>query len=100
MTINVEELRKKFPSPRRGGGPLPFKPETYCVGGALSLELAEQHGRCARNFPTLMDICFLLVEVTGLPRSDARYFADKIMTSNDEGNFDEAWAWMDKALSQ
>lgn len=108
MTITVEELRRKYPEPVEATiTNVLDHADAYCVGGSLCLELGGKNG-----FPTVSAAVWwnerdseltldwaLLIANPQLTAPQAAELAAHIMDENDEGNFDVAWAWLDKGLS-
>ncbi len=86
MTITVEELRRKYPNPR--AHPRGYAGE-YCVGWALRREVGSSF--------SVVDA--LRSANPNLSESQAEAFLAHIIAENDAGNFDVAWAWLDKGLS-
>lgn len=90
MTITVEELRRKYPEPKRGAD---FTNDSdYCVGFAFAMEMGLQS-------PSRDIEHALRLAKPDLRDSDIRFYVVQILTANDCGEFDDAWAWLDKGLS-
>jgi hypothetical protein len=85
MTITVEEIRERYPNPRKN----PTSSNGYCVGYALCRYLK----RPLSIFEALM------WANPGLSERKAKEFHRHIVETNDAGDFDAAWAWLGKGLS-
>jgi hypothetical protein len=90
---DVDEIRRKYPNPssaRRPQGP-------YCVGGAF---LLSSRWRKTVSYPDATTLALKLrAGNDNLSREEADHCAAQIIRENDAGNFEDAWAWLDKALS-
>lgn len=89
----IETLRTEYPDPVTTYDRDPQF--GYCVGGALCMHLGGKE-----RFPdewALTDI--LLTANPKLHHFDAVYFAKGIIDSNDKGEFEDAWQWLDTALN-
>ena len=101
----VAELRKEHPHPVRarygivGGALARWSDPTidcYCVGGAF----AKYHGGVHR-FPVCSQLCECIRRANnGLTSLQAHGHATDIIAHNDLAEFDEAWAALEKALTE
>lgn len=87
MTITIEELRRKYPNPV-SHPERDLSGKSYCVGMACLAEMKEQGGFAAYWHENI-----------NLPAHEARAIWHHIIRENDAGNFDVAWAWLDKGLT-
>ncbi len=96
MSITVEEIKAKYPNPviaPPADEPIDGR---YCVGGALCRCLGEPYAR----FPSVCLIAdVLMVANPRLSETRAYDFAFKITLSNDAGDFEGAWSFLDMALT-
>ena len=95
MKISVKELREKYPNPVIASS----IEDSYCVGGALCLELNESRFPADR-FPTVSDLRDALITANpNLSINDAMDYANLITHSNDAENFEDAWQTLETALT-
>ena len=95
MKISVKELREKYPNPVIASS----IEDSYCVGGALCLELNESRFPADR-FPTVSDLRDALITANpNLSIDDGRYYANLIIELNDNREFKHAWQILERALT-
>ncbi len=121
-TALFRKLKSKWGSPVTAHHVFEKKPEEYCVGGTLCCYAAQlQDGPLKReverlrvnarrlnrlpyasikvNFPSNPDLASLLLAAnTALGSTLARYYADYIISNNDNGRYEKAWSYLKEAL--
>ena len=100
--INVKELKEKYPNPVTSitATITDIRKGSYCVGGALCLELNKTGGYTATTFPSsvyLRDA--LIIANPNLSIDDGEYYADLIIDLNDAREFKHAWQMLERALT-
>ena len=100
--INVKKLKEKYPNQAASIDVTitDVRKGSYCVGGALCLELYEVGRYSATTFPSskyLRDA--LNIANPNLSIKDGRYYADLIIDLNDAGEFKHAWQILERALT-
>ncbi len=86
VIITVEELRRKYPHPVRE----PKNVGEYCVGMTLGMKMGIAARCITENLQRANP---------NLGLHEAFRISTEIVHENDAGNFDVAWAWLDKGLS-
>ena len=97
--LTMREIRALYPSPqiasprcRLGLG--------YCVGGAFILAAGVIHDPIKHRFPEATTLTYYLRYVNPrLTHKTAASLASKLVEANDKGKFEEAWDYLDQALS-
>ena len=91
-TPTVTEIRAKYPKPSNADL---IGAYCYCVGGALTLYLG-----IAQRFPMTTDLVLALKMANPELHDTMTAFdiARDIMGANDSGDFEAAWAALDRAL--
>lgn len=93
----VSKLREKYPTPIPAGNHS-APSGSYCVGGALCRQAFDNN---AWTFPDDETIdCAITRLNPHIAGSVANDFAVKIIATNDRGDFDGAWRWLERALCE
>ena len=92
MTVSIADIKAKYPNPKRVTDDM-RDGEGYCVGGALCL-----YQGIDRRFPGLSTLA-LAIEQANPDADDVYRIAQAILQTNDYGDFELAWALLDKVLT-
>ncbi len=95
IPTSVDEVRARYPNPEQYDGGDSGASNDYCVGGALCMMLEYTYS----SFPGNRLLADVLQGHYNIDFATAMELATHITESNDAGHFEEAWLWLDKAIS-
>lgn len=112
--MKIDKIKKLYPNPITAAQH--NNPEEYCVGGACILYhsdlLIKQSfvldDECFYRFPPCIKLAQALEKINSKLRrrrsqsfftSTGDYYAKLITISNDRGNFEKAWRYLEEALN-
>lgn len=92
MAELVGHIRTEYPNPLKAAASCVTG--AYCVGGALC-----QFIGLHQSFPMKEELQHVLRDEVGLSNGESYRYARRIISRNDMGKFDEAWAVLEEALN-
>jgi hypothetical protein len=103
MTIDIDDLKKRYPNPSRGRNKISMPFGCYCVGGAFLHYLQNYfglHAITAIEFPSSRILADgIQVANPSLTLGGAIDYALWVIAANDSGRFGRAWELLDEAIN-